>query len=362
MFIRRTLGLGIKMKINGKILLGDVRKTIRRINKGSVQMIVTSPPYWRLRDYGDGEEDDKQIGLEPTPEEYTQNLVEVFRLCKRVLRPDGTLWLNLGDCYMGTEHKGKKHPTIKAGELVGIPWMVAQALSLDGWYLRCPIIWHKTSSMPTSVKNRPGLNHEYIFLMSKQKSYYYDPFADKSATNNMLRSVWKMGTTKEKNIKHFATFPVELPIRCIKLGTSEKGCCTACGTPYSRKMKEVKKDVKVDKKALLKKKQDRGILGGDDCGLKKPPIYRETVGWKKECDCDTDEVMPCRVLDIFMGSGTTAVAAEKLKRRWIGTELYPKNKEMAINRIKSFLVGADYIPEERIKAIKKVGFGLSRRC
>ena len=155
--------------------------------------------------------------------------------------------------------------------------------------------------MPTSVKNRPGLNHEYIFLMSKSKQYYYDPYAMKSPTGNMLRSVWKMGTTKEKNIKHFATFPVELPLRCIKLGSSEGGCCHKCKTPYVRDLKISKKDVEVDKKALLKKKQDRGILGGDDCGLKKPPIYRETIGWKQDCDCKKALSVPCRVMDPFMG-------------------------------------------------------------
>lgn len=167
----------------------------------SVQCVVTSPPYYGLRDYGIS----GQIGLEQTPEEYAANLVKVFREVWRVLRDDGTLWLNLGDSYWGakgassqawsSEHqdrdtlekpyhqitgKGETRPTdrghdsIKGKDLIGIPWMVAFALRADGWYLRSDIIWHKPNPMPESVRDRPTKSHEYIFLMTKSQRYYYD--------------------------------------------------------------------------------------------------------------------------------------------------------------------------------------------
>ena len=164
---------------------------------GSVQTCVTSPPYWGLRDYGE----DDQLGLEPTPEEYVANMVAVFREVRRVLRNDGTLWLNLGDSYFGAgrgpsnvnmEHglhqaqtanggfptRGVySHELIKPKDLVGIPWRVAFALQADGWYLRSDIIWHKPNPMPESVTDRPTKSHEYIFLLTKQPRYYYDAHA-----------------------------------------------------------------------------------------------------------------------------------------------------------------------------------------
>lgn len=161
----------------------------------SVDCCVTSPPYFGLRDYG--QED--QIGLEQTPEEFVQQLVEVFREVKRVLKPEGTLWLNLGDSYAGSgkakgdktlsnykqgtnralTQKGKlpsffKNKTYKPKDLIGIPWMVAFALRADGWYLRQDIIWHKPNPMPESVTDRCTKSHEYIFLLSKSKKYFYD--------------------------------------------------------------------------------------------------------------------------------------------------------------------------------------------
>ena len=348
------------MKVNGTILLGDGRRTIKKIRKESVHCVVTSPPYWGLRKYGDEENPGDELGMERTPEEFVENLVSYFKLIKPVLRKDGVVFLNIGDCYMSTNHD--KHTIIKPNDLVAIPWMTALAMRADGWYLRSPVIWEKATSMPSSVKDRPGLNHEYIFLMAKAKGYYYDPYAVKSPTGNMLRSVWKMGNKKEKNVQHFATFPVDLPYRCIQIGTSE-GCCSKCGTPYIRKMRENKPEVKVDRKKLLEEKDRKGILGGgDDSGLKKPPIYKETIGWEQNCKCKAVKKVPCTVLDPFFGSGTTGVAAEKLKRKWLGLELYKKNKEIAMNRIKASIVGADYMKPEKRKAFKKKGFGLSRRA
>jgi DNA modification methylase len=179
----------------------DVRTTLRELPEASVHMVCTSPPYWGLRDYGR----DGQIGLEQTPEEFVASLVEVFREVKRVLRPDGTLWVNLGDSYLGGGRAGSnpeyqaRHTMfgktvdgsgtgqfgkpmgipdgMKPKDLAGIPWMVAFALRADGWYLRSDIIWHKESCMPESVRDRPTKAHEYVFLFSHPKSkgqYFYD--------------------------------------------------------------------------------------------------------------------------------------------------------------------------------------------
>jgi len=172
-----------------RLLCGDALVVLRGLESDSVRCCVTSPPYWGLRDYGT----EGQIGLERTPEEYVAKLVAVFREVRRMLTSDGTLWLNVGDSYAndgkwggstGGLHalalhgasvgRGKRHTGLKPKDLVGIPWMVAFALRADGWWLRCPIIWHKPNGMPGSQKDRPTLNYEYVFILSKSASYYYD--------------------------------------------------------------------------------------------------------------------------------------------------------------------------------------------
>ena len=255
---------------------GDALERLREMPDGSVQTCVTSPPYWGLRDY----RIDGQLGLEATPEEYVANMVEVFREVKRVLRDDGTLWLNLGDSYAARGYSGgmnslqKPHqatkavgfrsapPGLKSKDIVGIPWRVAFALQEDGWYLRSDIIWHKPNPMPESVTDRPTRAHEYIFLLTKSATYYYDSDAIAEATvlpdsigqtlsgwggqksiarpvagvspsgnekNNARyvgqatrnrRTVWTI-TAKPYSGAHFATFPPELPEVCIKAGSSE---------------------------------------------------------------------------------------------------------------------------------------------
>ena len=159
------------------ILIGDCREKMAEMDAGSVQTCVTSPPYFGLRDYGV----DGQFGLESTPDEYVAKLVEVFREVKRVLRDDGTVWLNLGDSYSSNPATGAKiggesyrGGGIKPKDLIGIPWRVAFALQADGWYLRQDIIWHKPNPMPESVTDRCTKAHEYIFLLSKSARYYYD--------------------------------------------------------------------------------------------------------------------------------------------------------------------------------------------
>ena len=275
------------------ILTGDALQMLKTLPDESVQCCITSPPYWGLRSYLDADDIQKglELGAEKTPEEYVSRLVEVFREVRRVLRDDGTLWLNLGDsyagsgkglyadgnCYLseksakqksnvgaigvriGTQEGDAGHthgvvppPGLKPKDLVGIPWRVAFALQADGWWLRQDIIWAKLNPMPESVTDRCTKSHEYIFLLTKSARYYYDAEAVKEvsqhpgvihrvanpgknhdesqpfdtrpkvdwttpATRN-LRDVWTV-PTRGFSGAHFATFPPEIPERCIKAGS-----------------------------------------------------------------------------------------------------------------------------------------------
>jgi len=302
------------MSIKNTILQGDALEQLKGIKSETVDCVITSPPYWGLRDYGV----EGQLGLESTPEEYVSKMVEVFREVKRVLRDDGTLWLNLGDSYCGTGNKGEyKDPKyldgrngqkvalnnkikgLKSKDLVGIPWRVAFALQANGWYLRQDIIWHKPNPMPESVTDRCTKAHEYIFLLAKSKKYYFnneaikEPVADGTkerydysfgqpkrannkdrndgdrddwgeppATRNK-RSVWTI-TTKPFKEAHFAVFPEKLVEPMVKAGCPKGGL----------------------------------------------------------------------VLDPFIGSGTTAVVAKRLGRNYIGIELNPEYIKIAKKRLR----------------------------
>lgn len=289
---------------------GDSLTLLREMPDESVQCCVTSPPYWGLRDYGV----DGQMGLEKTPDEYVAGMVELFREVRRVLRKDGTLWLNLGDSYAANRSYqvpstkgGPKHSPaqskqanntvplgLKPKDLVGIPWRVAFALQADGWWLRQDIIWHKPNPMPESVRDRCTKAHEYVFMLSKSKKYYYDHEAVKEPAvsdhrsgngygrpeqiskggrgqekgwSNVgglrnRRSVWTV-TTKPFKGAHFAVFPPDLVEPCILAGCPEGGT----------------------------------------------------------------------VLDPFAGSGTVAMVARELGRKSIGLELNPEYIEIAKRRL-----------------------------
>lgn len=291
------------------ILIGDVLEQLRTLPDESVNCVVTSPPYWGLRDYGV----DGQIGLEKTPAEYIARMVAVFEEVRRVLRKDGTCWVNLGDSYAREggrtggvprhwdgrrDDPGGLHDRralasdigLKQKDLVGIPWRFAFALQDAGWYLRSEIIWAKPNPMPESVRDRPTKAHEQIFLLTRSAKYWYDADAIAEPTlyagddrggrrdarrgticNSMsgvtgetrnARTVWEIATQPYKEA-HFATFPPELPKRCILAG------CPVGGV----------------------------------------------------------------VLDPFLGSGTTAAVAIELGRKWIGIELNPQYAELARKRI-----------------------------
>lgn len=401
------------LDLNPNIFIGDVRESLKRIPDGSVHCVVTSPPYWGLRDYGTGKWEggdptcshkrdskhseststgqknlegaigdgiyktichrcgakriDDQLGLEPTFDEYVSDMVAVFREVKRILRDDGTLWLNLGDSYAGSGGNGWKQTIastnasngggdnedfrsrigrddgyLKPKDLVGIPWRVALALQEDGWFLRQDIIWHKPNPMPESVTDRCTRAHEYIFLLSKKGHYFFDSEAIKEpakyafdnrgeradkrkgvisnamhgSTGSMRnkRSVWTVNT-KPFREAHFAVFPTELIEPCIKAGTSEKGCCSSCGTPYERVIEKVK---------IFKEGTTDEETGVTDT---------KTLGWEKSCKCDTEDVVPCTVLDTFFGSGTTGVVSLRLGRSYLGCELNPEYAKIATKRL-----------------------------
>ena len=364
------------------------------IPDSSVDCVVTSPPYWGLRDYG---LEEQGIGLEQTPEEYCANMVEVFREVWRVLKPTGTLWLNLGDSYSGgggahkPEHanpglsKSAERngvPTserdvmsgLKPKDLVGIPWRVAFALQADGWWLRSDIIWSKPNPMPESVQDRPSKAHEYIFLLTKNQRYYYDADAIKepasyagavislgeksfakrqalgtnvSPSGNGLsdtyvvpdgrnkRSVWEI-TTHPYPEAHFATYPEKLVEPCILAGTSEKGVCAECGQPWEREVE-----------SIIEKPQGRsedGLYTADAYAHPQSQVWGKkrnlggsapmpiTTGWNPTCECNADTV-PATVLDPFAGSGTTVAVAQRLGRKSIGTDLSEEYLKLASKRL-----------------------------
>lgn len=225
----------LKLKKDYEILLGDCLISLKGIKDGSIDMCITSPPYYGLRDYNA----EGQLGMEESPDDYINNLVKVFAEVKRILKDDGTLWVNIGDSYAAnrsyqvSDQKHKSHnfggsnaskvpEGMKPKDLIGIPWMLAFALRAEGWYLRQDIIWNKPNAMPESVKDRCVKSHEYIFLLSKSKKYHFDYEAIKELTvdgknTRSKRTVWDVNTKPFKGA-HFATFPPELILPAVKAG------------------------------------------------------------------------------------------------------------------------------------------------
>lgn len=421
------------------LLAGDVVEVLKTLPDKSVHACICSPPFYGLRDYGTasweggrpdcqhtirqkdrdnkaaskvsgrvsrGKRDvclhcgairiDQQIGLEESPELYVARLVEVFREVRRVLRDDGTLWLNLGDSYWAGKGKNGsskaratakergyqqsrgtvqvetkvtdgRHAVFKPKDLMLIPARVAIALVEDGWYLRQDIIWYAPNKKPESVRDRPTLSHEHIFLFAKQRYYYYDneavkvegagtlPWGNKRnfkmndngaqgqhGKSSMFsggtreeyinkwysgkvqrRSVWTVPTKPYKGAHH-APWPEALVEPMLLASTSAKGCCPACGAPWRR----------------ITEKENPPHDGETDSTYAKGTAAGErgeeyvdrtiTVGWGTSCKCGGDlEPVPCTVIDIFVGSGTTGAVAIKHGRSFIGIDLNPEYIELS---------------------------------
>ena len=259
---------------NSALICGDAESVLSRLPGEIFQTCITSPPYWSLRDYcipG-------QIGLEDSVFAYIDHLTKVFAQVRRVLKDDGTLWLNIGDSYTSggrtwraidkknpVRAMGVRPPTpdgLKSKDLVGVPWLLAFALQKEGWYLRNDIIWNKPNCQPESVRDRPTRSHEYLFMLSKNEHYHYDANAVRGPNGRNLRSVWDINT-KPYPEAHFATFPSTLVEPCLKLASSESDL----------------------------------------------------------------------ILDPFIGSGTTGVVALQLGRRFLGIELNPAYLTIAEDRL-----------------------------
>src|SRR5487761_15915 len=259
------------------IILGDVRQVLQSLPGDVFQTCITSPPYWSLRDYGSP----GLIGAEDSVFDYLDSLVVAFEEVRRVLRPDGTLWLNIGDSYTSggrtwrapdKKNAGRamdrRPPTpegLKPKDLIGVPWRLAFKLQEAGWYLRTDIIWNKPNAQPESVADRPTRSHEYLFLLSKSERYYYDVSAVPGPNDRRMRTVWDVNTQASPGQTNFAVFPPALVRPCV-LTSSRAG------------------DL---------------------------------------------------VLDPFLGTGTTGVVAVECSRRFVGVELQPQYVEIAQNRLRA---------------------------
>jgi len=370
-----------------RVLQGDALDRLQDLPANSVQTCITSPPYWGMRDY----DVEGQLGLEESLQEHIDALVDVFDEVSRVLRPDGTLWLNYGDGYAGSwgaqgspenygddehEHRPAKNPArhppgnLQPKSLMGMPWRVAFAMQDAGWILRSEIIWHKKNPMPESVTDRPTNAHEYVFLFTQDQDYFYDDHAIREpasentnargsgraqkeaaedtdvkakasfyeATAEPLltrnkRSVWSL-TTEPYSEAHFATFPTKLVEPMVKAGTSEEGCCSECGAPIKRVLseRETRGDYTLDHgDRLTRGRNSNDGLNGREFYEKICP--RETLGWDPTCDCRAMQRASCTVLDPFAGSGTTGRVAKDLGRHSVGIELNRDYVALAQKRI-----------------------------
>jgi site-specific DNA-methyltransferase (adenine-specific) len=329
-----------------RILVGDVREKLQALPAESIDTVITSPPYFRLRNYGS----QKQIGLEVHVDEWVEELRTVFLGLHRVLKPTGSVWLNLGDTYSGGVNDGAV-----AKSLLLAPERLALALQEDGWILRNKVIWAKPNPMPTSVKDRLACAYEVVYFLTKSKDYFFDldairvphagsvgksksqrpswsvppswrgPSAGSNSGLDRLKAqgmaghplgknpgdVWSVATAGFRGAHH-AVFPLKLIERPL-LATCPEQVCAACGVPWRR--------------------------GPPTCDSQHPVSGTDSAShtsigaFGKSCDCKLNETNPGVVLDPFMGSGTTAIVAEDNGREWIGVEVNPDFAELAKVRI-----------------------------
>ena len=298
-----------------KFIQGNCIDKIKELDDKSIDCVVSSPPYFGLRDYGVN----GQFGLEKTYQEYIANTVKVFETFKPKLKETATIWWNVGDSY-------------KNKNLLMIPNRVAIALQDAGWFIRSEIIWHKPNPMPESTKDRPTSCHEKIWLITKNKKYYYDaqsikePSTDSYEGKRNKRNVWTI-TTKPFKEAHFATFPPNLIEPCIKAGCPEK-VCVECGKPQVKEFYRDKSTLPV-KRNKRDGDGDRAVGGVYQKWMEENPAQ---ITIKPSCDCNKG-FKPGVVLDPFAGAGTTGIVANKLNRKAILIELNPDYIKIAQNRM-----------------------------
>lgn len=302
------------------IIQGECKKVLKEMPDETINCCITSPPYWNLRTYGC----EGQLGLEKTPEEYISKMVDIFHEIYRVMRKDGTLWINIGDTYYNNFSGGsqssqtgntkalmqagrmnkEKHNYIKMTELTGIPWMLAFALRADGWYLRQDIIWNKSNAMPESVKNRCTKSHEYIFLLSKSPKYYYDQDAIREPHSDVSLNRIKRPLNLSQNVEGRAvntSGPTDMQRFCHPKGRNKRDVWTVATSNY--------------RCAHFATYPEKLIL---PCVL---------------AGCPRGGV----ILDPFFGTGTTGLVAAKNGRNYIGIELNPEYIKIAKERLGIFL-------------------------
>ena len=377
---------------------GDAVETLREMPENSVHMAMCSPPYYGLRDYGV----DGQIGLEDSLDEYIQKLVEVGRELRRVLRDDGSWWLNLGDSYAGS---GQNNDEKTSGEVDGdghgrghipstsfvqkdkmlVPHRVAIALQEDGWVIRNDVTWVKPNPMPSSVKDRLNTCTEQIFHLTPEPDYWYDLDAIREAHKPDSARLSKTGdhkysndgpgdhtmepekrvhpagknpgdvfevTTKPYPDAHFAVYPPELCEKPIK-ATCPPKVCAECGAPYER---EVERDFQGDNRD---RRDDHAALEVSEDNLARAPgdwepTECEFKGWTQTCDCDTTETRAGIALDPFAGAGTTLMVAKRLGRRFAGIDLNPEYVAMAQKRVGVTVDEPAHLTDERQKNLREL--------
>lgn len=344
-----------------RILIGDCRDTLASLPEQSVQMCVTSPPYFGLRDYGV----DGQIGLEATPEAFVTELVSVFREVRRVLKDDGTLWLNLGDSYAGSgkgsNPDGTPHPStllgkqgtntgtvtgrnmpqkahtigLKSKDLIGIPWRVAFALQADGWYLRSDIIWHKPNPMPESVTDRPTKSHEYLFLLAKSERYYYDADAIAEPVTDSTVERMSQPNLDAQEGSHRVPFKTNGPMKAVvkRSGNKQRKAASARGVPVD--------DDGKPSGAIAGSVPWEGTMRNKRTVWTVPTMPFKGAHF---ATFPTALIEPCIkagskqgdiVLDPFGGAGTTGLVADRLGRDAVLCELNPKYADIARDRIQA---------------------------
>ncbi len=334
---------------NGKLYHGGCLGLLKQMPDESVDCVVTSPPYWGLRDYSTA----GQIGLEPTIQEYINVMAEIFSEVKRVSKDDGTLWLNMGDSYAAvgisglgtTGGHGKFRGGAKADnrirersipqglkpkDLIGMPWRIAFALQADGWYLRSDIIWHKPNPMPESVTDRPTKAHEYIFLMTKSSKYFYDAEAIKEKVTGNSHE-WGNGV----NPKAKMAFPEGCARGEVPHNSADHYKNMQREKPHSIHEARIKQNPSFSSAVSkpVDNRNKRTVWTIPTQGYSEAHFATYPVNLIYPCikaGCRPEGI----VLDPFIGSGTTAIVAERLNRPWVGIEINQEYCDIAVDRIK----------------------------